>query len=145
MKLKIGLLSVAIIGTLAWLALGGVNESKAYFKTIPELHAMGDQAQVKHVKVTGYVEPGSIVRDGHNVNFTLVESEGAPASGVHLKVTYNGVDPLPDTFKDHAQTVADGKLDQAGVFQATKVQAKCASKYEPAPPTVKPTSQPSTI
>lgn len=145
MKLKIGLLSVAIIGTLAWLALGGVNESKAYFKTIPEVAKMGDQAQVKHLKVTGYVQPGSIVRDGQNVHFTLVENEGTANEGAHLKVTYSGIDPLPDTFKEHAQAVADGKLDPAGTFQATKVQAKCASKYEPAPPSATPASRPSTI
>lgn len=145
MKLKIGLLSVAIIGTLAWLALGGVNESKAYFKTIPEVHQMGDQAHVKHLKVTGYVQPGSIVREGKNVYFTLVENEGVANEGMHLKVTYSGMDPLPDTFKEHSQAVADGKLDEAGTFQATKVQAKCASKYEAAPPSVTPATRPSTI
>jgi cytochrome c-type biogenesis protein CcmE len=50
-----------------------------------------------------------------------------------LKVAYNGVDPLPDTFKDGAQALADGKLDKDGVFRAARIQAKCASKYEAKP------------
>jgi len=30
--------------------------------------------------------------------------------------------------------LAEGKLDSSGVFHATKIQAKCASKYEAKPP-----------
>jgi cytochrome c-type biogenesis protein CcmE len=50
-----------------------------------------------------------------------------------LKVAYTGADPLPDTFRDGAQALADGKLDKDGVFRAAKIQAKCASKYEAKP------------
>jgi len=50
-----------------------------------------------------------------------------------LKVAYSGIDPLPDTFKDGAQALADGKLGQDGTFVAGKIQAKCASKYEAKP------------
>ena len=55
-----------------------------------------------------------------------------------LKVAYTGTDPLPDTFKDGAQALADGKLDQDGVFRAAKIQAKCASKYEAKPGQLRP-------
>ena len=44
-----------------------------------------------------------------------------------------GFDPLPDTFRDGAQALADGKLGPDGVFHASEVQAKCASKYAPKP------------
>jgi len=136
---KFGIISAIVVGTLAWLAVGGINQSKTYFKTIPELAKMGDQAQAKRLRVTGYVQPGSVVHEGHDVKFTLVENEGGGPEGMHLAVIYNGIDPLPDTFKDHAQAVADGRVDATGVFQANKIQAKCASKYQVAPPTnVKP-------
>jgi cytochrome c-type biogenesis protein CcmE len=134
--MKFGLLTAVVVGTLGWLAVGGINESKTYFKTIPELNKMGDQAQVKRLRVTGYVQPGSIVREGHAVKFTLVENEGDKNEGLHLPVMYSGFDTLPDTFKDHAQAVADGKLDPNGVFQANKIQAKCASKYEATAPKI---------
>ena len=53
---KFGLLVVAIIGLLVWLAAGGISESKTYYKTISELMQMGDQAQGKRLRVGGDVE-----------------------------------------------------------------------------------------
>ena len=48
---KYGLLSAAVVGTLAWLAVGGIKDGQTYFKTIPELKKMGDQAQAKRLRV----------------------------------------------------------------------------------------------
>jgi len=45
----------------------------------------------------------------------------------------HGIEPLPDTFRDGAQALADGKMRADGTFHATKIQAKCASKYESKP------------
>ena len=134
-SLKFGLASAVVVGTLGWLAVGGINQSSAYYKEIPELQKMGDRAQQKRLRVNGYVLPGSIVREDHNVRFVLVEHEGAANEGMHLPVVYVGADTLPDTFKEHSQALADGKLDASGVFQATHIQAKCASKYEATAPT----------
>lgn len=124
---KFGAVVVVVIGVLAWLAMGGINESKTYYKTISELKQMGDQAHGKRVRVGGDVEQGSIIRNGAEVSFVLHQD------ALKLKVVYNGIDPLPDTFKDGAQALADGKLGTDGTFQASKIQAKCASKYEAKP------------
>jgi cytochrome c-type biogenesis protein CcmE len=45
-------------------------------------------------------------------------------------VSYVG--PVPDTFTDEndIDVVVEGKLDRAGVFEATDVIAKCGSRYE---------------
>jgi hypothetical protein len=48
--------------------MGGTDESKIYFKRISELGNMGDQAQLKWLRVDGYVEPGSIVRSDAEVS-----------------------------------------------------------------------------
>jgi cytochrome c-type biogenesis protein CcmE len=125
--LKFGFLVVAIIGTLAWLAAGGINETKTYYKTIPELNQMGSSAMDKRLRVGGDVEEGSIERTGKEVRFTLAQDN------VRLQVVYNGIEPLPDTFRGGAQALADGKLGSDGVFRASKIQAKCASKYEAKP------------
>ncbi len=131
---KFGAMVAIIIGVLAWLALGGVSESKTYYKEIKEVNTMGEQAQGKRLRVNGYVEEGSIVRKGSEVMFVLHQTPGLLRDDpVHLAVVYNGTDPLPDTFKDNAQALADGKLGPDGVFHANKVQAKCASKYEAKP------------
>ncbi len=126
---KFGLLVAAIVGVLVWLAAGGVNDSKTYYKTISELQQMGDRATDKRIRVGGDVESGSIQRLGKDVHFTLKQEN------IKLKVVYNGTDPLPDTFRDGSQALADGKLGQDGVFHASKIQAKCASKYEAKPGT----------
>jgi len=131
---KFGAMVAVIVGVLAWLALGGVSESKTYYKEIKEVNSMGDQAQGKRLRVNGYVEEGSIVRKGAEVDFILHQTPGILRDDpVRIAVVYNGIDPLPDTFKDNAQALADGKLGPDGVFHASKVQAKCASKYEAKP------------
>jgi cytochrome c-type biogenesis protein CcmE len=133
---KFGLLIAAILGTLTWLAVGGVNESKTYYKSIAELNQMRDQtpdkAVDKRLRVGGDVAPNSIVREGRDVRFVLAQDK------LRLPVVYSGIDPLPDTFKDGAQALADGKLGTDGVFRASKIQAKCASKYEAKPSMARP-------
>jgi cytochrome c-type biogenesis protein CcmE len=124
---KFGAMVAVIIGVLAWLAMGGISDSKTYYKTIAELGQMGDQAKGRRIRVGGDVQAGSIVRNGAEVTFVMHQEAKS------LKVVYNGIDPLPDTFKDGAQALADGKLGPDGVFQASKIQAKCASKYEAKP------------
>lgn len=124
---KFAALVVVIVGSLIWLAAGGINETKTYYKTIAELGQMKD-AEGKRLRVAGDVESGSIVRAGREVSFTLKQDD------LRLKVVYSGIDPLPDTFRDGAQALADGKLGGDGVFRATRIQAKCASKYEAKPP-----------
>ena len=123
--LKFGSAMVAILLALGYLAYTGVQESKSYYVTIKELRGMGDGAYTKRLRVAGNVQPGSIRRSGMNVNFVLDENDQS------LNVVYNGTEPLPDTFKDDAQALAEGSYGRDGVFSAKQIQAKCASKYAP--------------
>jgi cytochrome c-type biogenesis protein CcmE len=128
---KFGALVVVVIGTLVWLATAGVGETKTYYKTIAELKGMKDGGS-KRLKVGGDVAAGSIVRNGSEVEFLLT------GENQKLKVVYSGIEPLPDTFRDGAQALAEGKLASDGTFHATKIQAKCASKYGAKPGAVGP-------
>jgi cytochrome c-type biogenesis protein CcmE len=132
--LKFGSAMVVIMVALGYLAYTGVQESKSYYVTIKELHGMGNSAYTKRLRVAGNVQPGSIKRSGTNVNFTLVENDQL------LNVVYNGTEPPPDTFKDNAQALAEGKFGRDGVFYAKQIQAKCASKYAPQNGTQQPTN-----
>ncbi len=123
-KLKFVAGSVIILGALTWLAISGLEESKAYYQTVAELKAMGTRAEGVRVRVAGTVVPGSIIRREGTVDFDIQQDEQA------LTVRYVGTDPLPDTLVDEAQAVAEGYLQTNGTFEATHVQAKCASKYE---------------
>lgn len=115
-----------ILGTIVYLAITGIESNKSYYVTVGELQAMGGQAYSRHLRVAGNVVPGSIERNGTNAHFELVEE------GRTLKVSYQGAEPPPDTFKDDAQALAIGTFGRDGVFHATQLQAKCASKYAPA-------------
>jgi len=136
-NLRIGAAIVVILGTIAWLALSGYNSSKSYYVTIPEMNAMGDKAYRSQLRVEGFVQPGSIEHSGPHVTFVMNEFEShtpkAP-QGRLLKVEYKGSEPPPDTFKDDSQALAEGTIGRDGVFHATVLQAKCASKYAPAQP-----------
>jgi cytochrome c-type biogenesis protein CcmE len=134
--MKFGLLTAVILGTLAWLAAEGIDQTKTYYKTVSELKEMGGEAHTKRLRVAGDVAEGSIERSGRQVRFLLTQEKET------LRVLYDGIEPLPDTFRDGAQAVADGKMGNDGVFHAAKIQAKCASKYE-AKPGEKPKGQPS--
>ena len=134
---RIGIAAVVILGTIGWLAFSGYGAGKSYYVTIPELSTMGAKAYRSQLRVEGFVQPGSIIQDGPDVTFVLnqYESHSAKASsGRLLKVVYKGSEPPPDTFKDDAQALAEGTYGQDGVFHATVLQAKCASKYAPGQP-----------
>ncbi|PYT20875.1 MAG: cytochrome c biogenesis protein CcmE [Acidobacteria bacterium] len=133
---KFAVLVVVIVGTLIWLATAGMKDTQTYYKTIAELNHMGDQAYVKRLRVGGDVGAGSINRKGNVVEFILVQEK------LNLKVAYDGSEPLPDTFRVGAQALADGRMGRDGVFHASKVQAKCASKYEAKPGGGRPVTPP---
>ncbi len=129
---KFVLIITAIVVTLAWMAVGGVQESATYYVTLDELLAMEDPG-AKRIRVGGDVADGSIVRHSSSVEFRLHQQDETMADPTVLDVIYTGADPLPDTFRDKAQALCDGYLRADGKFEATKIQAKCASKYEAAP------------
>jgi cytochrome c-type biogenesis protein CcmE len=151
--LKIVIATVVIIAAVAWLAFTGIRDNKSYYVTIGEMRQMGDKAYTRHLRVGGFVAPGSIHRNGPNVTFQLTEQTannavpGCETAGPNcvIEVSYQGTEPPPDTFKDESQALAVGMYGKDGVFHATQLQAKCASKYAPAAPGATPaTTTPTT-
>ena len=118
----IGIIVVAM-SFLAWI---GYGESKTYYHTIAELQTMNGSSLSQRMRIGGTVAPGTIRRLTGRTEFVL-EGEGKT-----LPVSYIGTDPLPDTFVDKSQALVEGRPGQDGRFVAEVVQAKCASKYEPA-------------
>jgi len=116
-----------IIVTLISLAYVGFTQSKTYYHTISELGSLHGMSLHQRMRVSGNVRAGSINRASGRVDFVLEEQ------GKALPISYTGRDPLPDTFKDGAQALVEGRLTPDGRFVAEQVQAKCASKYEATP------------
>ncbi len=124
-SVRIAVAVAIVLAVVVYLAVTGIQANKSYYVTINELQAMGQTAYTRHLRVAGNVQPGSIDHHGAGANFVLVEN------AKRLRVDYDGEDPPPDTFKDNAQALAIGTYGRDGVFHATELQAKCASKYAP--------------
>lgn len=115
--------ALLVVGALAYLALSGARENMVSYLTIPEVKAASAAEVTTGVRVTGRVKPGSIdPAAAREVLFTVA------GEGDTLRARYRGV--VPDTFKDGAEVVLEGRLNGRGEFEATTLLAKCPSKYE---------------
>ncbi len=137
-QLRIGIATLVVLSTIGYLAITGAAANKSYYVTVAEMQGMGDKAYQSHLRVEGFVKPETIQASGTNVSFILTEFEShnpkATANARAVRVSYQGSEPPPDTFKGDAQALAIGTWGRDGVFHATQLQAKCASKYAPAQP-----------
>jgi cytochrome c-type biogenesis protein CcmE len=127
--------SAIIVLTLISLAYVGFTQSKTYYHTIVEVSTLQGPALHQRMRVSGNVRNGTIQHFPGHLDFILEEE------GKGMPVSYVGSAPLPDTFKDGALALVEGRLMPDGHFEAEQVQAKCASKYE-ANPSSAPAKQP---
>ena len=116
-----------ILSTMVWLGWIGFEETKTYYYTVSEMAKLEGREAAHRMRVRGGVKDGSIARYQGRVDFILEEN------GKSVAVSYVGRDPLPDTFKDGADALVEGRRTPDGRFVADMVQAKCASKYEATP------------
>ncbi len=123
-KMKFILGGIVIVAALAWLGFVGFQESKAYYITVDEYSAMKGNLDGKTLKLAGDVVTGSIDRTKPQMEFVISSREN------RIKVRYVGKEIIPDTFKDGSKALVEGKPAADGVFQASHIEAKCASKYE---------------
>jgi cytochrome c-type biogenesis protein CcmE len=123
-KWKFGVIIAVILVTLSWLAFTGIRDTKTYYVTVAEL-TQGRHDASERLRVAGDIVPGSIKPHEGHLDFVLQQDK------LTVPVSYVGSDPPPDTFVDGAQAMASGHMLANGTFEATAIQAKCASKYEP--------------
>ena len=123
-RIKILLGGIIIAAALIWLGFVGFQESKAYYVTVDEYRSMQGAQDGKTLKLAGEVIAGSIDRAKSPMEFVLGNQDKT------IRVRYVGKDIIPDTFKDGTKALVEGKAGSDGVFQATHIEAKCASKYE---------------
>ncbi len=125
-KIKIIVASVVVLAAVAVLVWVGVGRSSVYYYTVSELLTKGTAQQVR---VSGELVEGSVEGMGTtNLKFVLHDRDHVVLT---IPVAYNG--PIPDSFKDQADTevVAEGDF-AGGSFTATGLTPKCPSKYEAA-------------
>ena len=122
--------AVVIAGCLAYLLVTSVQQSAAAHMTLSDLleKAAAGRADGERIQLGGSrVVLGSIQWDQYRHRPAFTISDG----GRELRVQYRGNAVLPDTFKDGAQVVLEGRYNASEtVFEADVVFAKCPSKYE---------------
>ncbi len=110
------------IGITATLTLLAFQENLLYFVSPTQIKS-GELPQQRQFRVGGLVVEGTIQRDGVKVQFDLTDTANS------ITVVYNGI--LPDLFREGQGIVANGKLDDSGIFMASEVLAKHDENYMP--------------
>jgi cytochrome c-type biogenesis protein CcmE len=125
---RVGLTAVVLVAAFGGLLYSALSEGTAYYKHVEEVMADPEAWHGKNLQLHGFVVPKSIRRRPNSLDWRFeVQSKGHV-----VRASYNGV--VPDTFKDEAEVVLNGRLSPEGFHVAKDgVMAKCPSKYEPKP------------
>jgi cytochrome c-type biogenesis protein CcmE len=123
-RLTIVLAILVSVSGAVGLALFALEQNINLFYS-PTQIATGEAPHGARIRAGGMVVEGSVVRDTQSllVRFDLTDfAESVP-------VEYTGI--LPDLFREGQGIVAQGSLDERGVFTAVEVLAKHDENYMP--------------
>ncbi len=125
-KRRLILVSLLIVGVsiAVGLMLMALGENLNVFYTPTQVHA-GEVPSGHTFRVGGIVEEGSVVHDPDSLAVTFIVTDTANTT----TIKYDGI--LPDLFREGQGILAEGKLDENGIFIATRVLAKHDEKYMP--------------
>jgi cytochrome c-type biogenesis protein CcmE len=123
-RLVLVLLAVAALVGAVLLAMWGLSDRAAYFRT-PQDVAAGRAEVGVPLRLGGMVKAGSIrkLEDGVTVAFVLTDG---PAD---VPVRFRGI--VPDLFVENSGAVAEGQLGADGTFLADNILAKHDERYMP--------------
>ncbi|HLC27580.1 MAG TPA: cytochrome c maturation protein CcmE [bacterium] len=124
-KIQLGIGLAVILGAIAYIVFGGLQQAVVYFFTPQELLAKGTAVQGKAVRVGGVVEKGTLVRDPHTLKVSFTLSDGKKS----LNVLFQGIPP--DLFGEERGAIVEGTLQPDGTFRANTIMAKHSEEYKP--------------
>ena len=115
---------LTILGLIVALVLNAFQSNLVFFFSPTQVIA-GEAPKGKPFRIGGMVKEGSLKRqsDGITLRFVITDTEQ------DLAVSYHGI--LPDLFKEGKGAVAQGQLDEQGIFVASEVLAKHDENYMP--------------
>jgi cytochrome c-type biogenesis protein CcmE len=115
--------SLGVLVVAVGLMLNAFRDSIVFFNS-PSDVAEKHVAPGTRIRLGGMVKDGSIVRgDGLRVRFEVTDGKA------EIPVIYQGV--VPDLFREGQGVVAEGALDNSGVFDADTILAKHDETYMP--------------
>ena len=124
-KQKLMIVMFILLGSMVTvgLILVAFNEGLNVFFTPTEV-AEGKVEAGQNFRIGGMVKMGSVVKEGlEGTDIEFIATD----TNKDVSVRYTGV--LPDLFREGQGVVADGYLDENGVFQATQILAKHDENY----------------
>jgi cytochrome c-type biogenesis protein CcmE len=117
------LLSGVVIATAFVLLALGQNVS--YFRTPSDIISgkFPEKHNGRSIRLGGLVEKGSLVHEGSAISFRVTDMKN------DIAVHYEGI--IPDLFREQQGVIAEGKVKDDGVFEASILLAKHDEKYMP--------------
>ncbi|MEN9330709.1 MAG: Cytochrome c-type biosis protein CcmE [Pseudomonadota bacterium] len=113
---------IVVLALAAGFVLNAFQSNLVFFFT-PTQVAQGEAPKNKMFRVGGMVKEGSVKRDQAVIEFVVTDTAR------DIPVRYSGL--LPDLFKEGKGVVAQGRLDEQGLFVASEVLAKHDENYMP--------------
>ncbi len=113
---------IVVLALAAGFVLNAFQSNLVFFFT-PTQVAQGEAPRNKVFRVGGMVKEGSVKRDQTVIEFVVTDTAR------EIAVRYSGL--LPDLFKEGKGVVAQGRLDDQGLFIASEVLAKHDENYMP--------------
>lgn len=123
-KIKFIAGGVFIALAIVYLIYAGIQSSAAYFLTVDELYAKGEEMHNRTVRVAGQVDADTI--DFNNRDLILA-FDVTSDTGERMHAIFNG--PKPDQMREGAEAILEGKYD-GEIFTAQSLLLKCPSRYE---------------
>jgi len=121
-RLILVLAGLAATGVAATLIISAFRSNLVFFFT-PSQIAADEAPRNRAFRIGGLVENGSVHRDGTTVHFVVTDTAKS------VPVAFVGI--LPDLFREGKGVVAQGRLENDGVFHASEVLAKHDENYMP--------------
>jgi cytochrome c-type biogenesis protein CcmE len=148
-RLKFAIVSVVLLGAIAFMILSGTLNGGRFFITVNEVLSRSDLVG-KSVKISGAVVGSTINFDANTqtISFTIahvsdsiaeLDDQGGLAKALHEAVVDPSAkriqvvvknQPKPDLLQDEAQAILTGRMGEDGIFYADELNLKCPSKYQ---------------
>ncbi|HET9253102.1 MAG TPA: cytochrome c maturation protein CcmE [Candidatus Eisenbacteria bacterium] len=124
-SLRLIVITLAVIGSVAWLILSGVKQTGLQYLSVTELAQLRSAPSSGGFRLDGKVAAGTVQYDQKAPRLTFAMTDGKESIGV----VYDGL--MPDAFGDGREVVVEGTYRHSDkTLHASKLVTKCPSKYE---------------
>ena len=121
---RLVLVTIAVVGSVAYLILSGVKQTGLHYMTVTELSRLSHEPEAGGFRLDGTVAASSVVYNQREPVLKFRMTDGKEAIGV----VYNGL--MPDAFAEGREVVVEGTYQHAEkTLHASKLVTKCPSKY----------------